>query len=141
MLHIAAGLARSYSPLRSGPLPQVSSRAISGSAKLVAQTLLPMSSFGTACSRTAGSAPMARMTSIVRWLVMCARGEFAVPGYLVIVMAATPWSASSPAIVRPAGPAPTTSTSVSVVSCAIGGPLVSTPVWCAHSGTQKSHKQ
>src|SRR3954452_14309424 len=53
---------------------------------------------------------------------MCARGEFAVPAYLVTVMALTPYSASSAEAARPAGPAPTMSTSVSRVGMAIWPP-------------------
>src|SRR5437588_8694007 len=49
---------------------------------------------------------------------MCARGEFAVPGYLGTVMALTPYSASSADAASPAGPAPTMRTSVSMVGMA-----------------------
>jgi hypothetical protein len=46
---------------------------------------------------------------------MWARGELAVPEYFVTVIASTPDRASSALAVSPAGPAPTTRTSVSVV--------------------------
>jgi hypothetical protein len=59
--------------------------------------------------------PRSRNTSTVRWLVMCARGEVAVSAYLVTVIASTLCVASNAAAVSPAGPAPTTRTSVSTV--------------------------
>src|SRR5205807_9417249 len=74
-----------------------------------------MSSLGVAMARTCLSMPRSRKTSTVRWLVMWARGEFAVLGYFVTVMPLTPDRASSALAVSPAGPAPTTRTSVSVV--------------------------
>lgn len=94
----------------------MASRASSGAAKPVDHTLLPINSFGVATARTASSIPRSRNTSRVRWLVMCARGECAVPAYLVTVIASTPSRASNAAAVRPAGPAPTTRTSVSMVA-------------------------
>ena len=54
----------------------------------------------------------------MRWLVMWARGEFAVPAYFVTVMALTPYRASSALAASPAGPAPTTRTSASLVRMA-----------------------
>jgi len=51
-------------------------------------------------------------------LVMWARGEFAVLAYFVTVMALTPDRASSALAVSPAGPAPTTRTSASLVRMA-----------------------
>ncbi|MNG10520.1 hypothetical protein D3C84_939930 [compost metagenome] len=65
-------------------LPQVSRRPSSSPAKLVAQTLLAISSWGLATARTCSSTPASRNTSMVRWLVMCARGLLAVQRYLLI---------------------------------------------------------
>ncbi|MNR15218.1 hypothetical protein D3C85_1317390 [compost metagenome] len=69
-LHIWLGLASSYSALRSGEVPQVCRRAISMPAKLVAQTLLLISSLGVAMERNRSSMPRSRNTSTVRWFVM-----------------------------------------------------------------------
>ena len=49
---------------------------------------------------------------MVRWLVMCARGVFAVQRYLVIMMFGTPSSDRNSAAEDPAGPEPTIRTSV-----------------------------
>jgi hypothetical protein len=53
---------------------------------------------------------------MVRWLVMCARGVFAVQRYLVIMMLLTPRLDRNRAADAPAGPEPTTSTSVSTTT-------------------------
>src|ERR1700761_365728 len=74
-----------------------------------------MSSWGMAIALSLSSIPRSRTTSTVRWFVMWARGEWAVPLYLVTVSDRTPWRARSAAAVRPAGPAPMTRTSVSMV--------------------------
>ncbi len=52
---------------------------------------------------------------MVRWFVTWARGELAV-AYFVTVSAGVPRRASSAVAVRPAGPAPTMRTSVSMDS-------------------------
>ena len=57
--------------------------------------------------------PMSRMISIVRWLVMCARGVFAVQRYFVMTMFSTPSVLRNSAAELPAGPVPTIRTSVS----------------------------
>jgi hypothetical protein len=83
-------------------------------AKLVANTCVPISRCDIAAAIVSRSMPRSRKISTVRWFVMCARGESAVPACFVTVMASTPWSASSAAAVNPAGPAPTIRTSVSM---------------------------
>src|SRR5450631_801330 len=62
------------------------------------------------------SIPRSRKISTVRWLVMWARGVFAVHEYLVMTMWSTPSVASVNAAVAPAGPVPMTSTSVLMFS-------------------------
>ncbi|MCY1235519.1 hypothetical protein D9M72_481380 [compost metagenome] len=49
---------------------------------------------------------------MVRWLVMWARGVFAVQRYLVIMMFGMPWLERNRDAELPAGPEPTISTSV-----------------------------
>ena len=78
------GLASVYSALRAGCVPHVCRRASSSPARLVQNDVWPMSSFGTPFSSTSASTPASRRTSIVRWLVMCARGVFAVQRYFVM---------------------------------------------------------
>src|SRR5438270_8149042 len=87
--------------------------------------------------RTCSSMPRSRKTSRVRWLVMWARGEFAVPGYFVTVMASTPDRASSALAVSPAGPAPTTRTSVAVARMKVLLPPVGRVV--NHAEVQSVH--
>src|ERR1700744_2270953 len=62
------------------------------------------------------SIPRSRKISTVRWLVMWARGVFAVHEYLVITTCSTPRVASDSAAAPPAGPLPTTRTSVCRIS-------------------------
>ena len=69
------------------------------------------------------SIPRSRKISTVRWLVMWARGVLAVQRYLVTTRCSTPSVARVRAAVAPAGPVPTTSTSVWIVS--VIGPLLS----------------
>src|SRR5438067_13869152 len=88
-------------------------------------------------ARTCASMPRSRKTSTVRWLVMWARGEFAVLGYFVTVMPSTPDRASSPLAVSPAGPAPTTRTSVAVVRMQVLLPSVGRVV--NHADVQSVH--
>src|SRR5690349_4311649 len=59
---------------------------------------------------------MSRKISMARWLVMCARGVFAVHRYLVIMTLGTPRVDRNSAAADPAGPDPTISTSVSTVT-------------------------
>ncbi len=115
MLHISHGLAARYSPIRSSPVPQVIIRESSRPAKDVANTCLPISWWGSARAITRSSMPRSRRISTARWLVMWARGELAV-AYFVTVSESMPARARSDAAVRPAGPAPTMSTSVVMVS-------------------------
>src|SRR5882672_1933050 len=82
---------------------------------------------GMAIATILSSMPRSRKTSTVRWLVMWARGEFAVPLYLVMATVCTLCRASKAAAVKPAGPAPTTRTSVSIVFMVLCLP------WCACS--------
>jgi hypothetical protein len=53
------------------------------------------------------------MISTVRWFVMCERGVFAVQRYFVSIMLSTPYVLRNSAAEPPAGPLPTTRTSVS----------------------------
>ena len=101
--------------MRSSPVPQVIIRDSSRPAKAVAKTCLPIRWWGRARAITRSSMPRSRKISTLRWLVMWARGELAV-AYLVRVSAGTPARASRAEAVSPAGPAPTTSTSVVMVS-------------------------
>jgi hypothetical protein len=55
---------------------------------------------------------MSRKVSMARWLVMCARGVFAVHRYLVTMMLSTPRVDRNNAADAPAGPEPTMRTSV-----------------------------
>jgi hypothetical protein len=66
------------------------------------------------------STPRSRKISTARWLVMCARGVFAVQEYLVMTMWSTPEVASARAAVAPAGPDPTMRTSVLTGSLIFG---------------------
>src|ERR1022692_2182628 len=61
--------------------------------------------------------PRSRKISMVRWLVMWARGVLAVHLYLVIMMLGMPSADKHRAAQPPAGPDPTISTSVSTVPC------------------------
>src|SRR5258708_16030887 len=74
----------------------------------VAKIWVPMMSCGIAFSRRRRSTPRSLKTSAVLRLVMWARGESAVPPYLVMPMAFTPARAKKADAVSPAGPAPTT---------------------------------
>ena len=87
-------------------------RPISSPAMDVQKTVSPISSCGVASASTWGSTPTSRKISMVRWLVMWARGVFAVQRYLVIMMLSTPSVERNSAADAPAGPDPTTSTSV-----------------------------
>ena len=107
------GLASVYSALRAGCVPHVCSRASSSPARLVQNDVWPMSSFGTPFSSTSASTPASRRTSIVRWLVMCARGVFAVQRYFVMTTLSTPSVLRNSPLAPPAGPLPTMRTSVS----------------------------
>jgi hypothetical protein len=51
-----------------------------------------------------------QITSIVRWLVTCARGDSATQRLFVIIIVSMPYLASSNAAVAPVSPLPTTST-------------------------------
>src|SRR5215204_6479578 len=107
------GLASVYSALRAGWVPHVCRRASSSPARLVQNEVWPISSFGTPFSSTSASTPASRRTSIVRWLVMCARGVFAVQRYFVMHTLSTPSVLRNSALAPPAGPLPTMRTSVS----------------------------
>ncbi len=65
-----------------------------------------MSSFGTAFSSTSSSTPASRRISIVRWLVMCARGVFAVQRYFVMQTLSTPSVLRNSALAPPGRAAP-----------------------------------
>ena len=76
--------------------------------------VLPMSSQGVRLERIRWSSmPMSRNVSIVRWLVMCARGLSDSRSYLVTISVEVPYVARNSAAAAPAGPDPTTRTSVS----------------------------
>src|ERR1035438_2370077 len=92
-------------------------RPISSPAIEVQNTVSPMISCGEASASTCASMPRSRKISMVRWLVMCARGVLAVHLYLVIMMLGIPSVARHRAADPPAGPDPTISTSVSTVPC------------------------
>ena len=87
-------------------------RPISSPAIEVQKTVSPISSCGVASASTWSSMPRSRKISIARWLVMCARGVFAVQRYLVIMMFGMPSVDRNSAAAAPAGPEPTTRTSV-----------------------------
>ena len=72
-----------------------------------------------AAASQASSSPIERITSIVRWLMMCARGESATHRPRLIIMVRTPCRASITAALAPVSPAPMTSTSVSIGSIII----------------------
>src|SRR5664280_1471051 len=82
----------------------------------VQNTVSPIRWCGVASALTCSSMPRSRKISIVRWLVMCALGVFAVHRYLVIIMLSTPRLDRNSAADPPAGPEPTTSTSVLTTS-------------------------
>ncbi len=65
-------------------------RPISSPAMEVQKTVSPTSSCGVASASTCSSMPMSRKISMARWLVMWARGVFAVQRYLVIMIVGTP---------------------------------------------------
>ena len=113
MSTVSDGEASRASPSRAGWVSQVRMRPISSPAIAVQNTVSPTSSCGVASARTWSSMPRSRKISMVRWLVMCARGVFAVQRYLVIMMLLTPRLDRNRAAEAPAGPEPTTSTSVS----------------------------
>src|ERR1700722_9710973 len=92
-------------------------RPISSPAIDVQNTVSPMMSCGEASASTWSSMPRSRKISIVRWLVMCARGVLAVHRYFVIMMLLIPRVDRHRAAAPPAGPEPTISTSVSTVPC------------------------
>ncbi len=74
MSHMRVGLASSWAAWTSGSLPQERTRPSSSPARLVQKVVLPIRCCGVACVITSCSTPRSRSTSIVRWLVMCARG-------------------------------------------------------------------
>ena len=61
----------------------------------------------------------------MRWLVMCARGVFAVQRYFVSSMLSMPYVLRNSAADAPAGPLPTISTSVSSPPSLMRSPLAS----------------
>ena len=71
-------------------MPHVCNRAISSPARLVVNRVSPIWSHGVAYLRASSSIPRSRSTSTARWLVMCARGEFATHGNIVIACTRTP---------------------------------------------------
>ena len=109
------GDASRQSACRAGCVPQVRIRPISSPAIEVQNTVSPISSCGVASASTWRSMPMSRKTSIARWLVMCARGVLAVQRYFVIMMFGITSVDSNSAAPAPAGPEPTTTTSVVAV--------------------------
>jgi len=90
MSQLRVGEAAMYSPSRSGPLPQERTRLNSSPATEVQKTVSPIMWCGTASAMTWSSMPMSRMVSIVRWLVMCARGVLAVLPYFEATTTSTP---------------------------------------------------
>ena len=107
------GLASVYSANRAGWVPQVYRRASSSPARLVQNDVCPIRCCGVAFSITSCSTPASRRISIVRWLVMCARGVFAVQPYFVTQTFSTPSVLRNSEHEPPAGPLPTIRTSVS----------------------------
>lgn len=95
-------------------MPQEGTRPISSPAIEVQNTVSPIISCGTACALTSETIPTSRKISMLRWLVMCARGVFAVQRYLVTMMLRTPSSERNRAMEAPNGPEPMISTSVSM---------------------------
>ena len=80
----SSGTAR---PVRSRPrgpgcVPQVRIRPISSPAIEVQNTVSPIISCGVASASTCSSMPRSRKISMVRWLVMCARGRVRRPAVL-----------------------------------------------------------
>src|SRR6478735_1172632 len=67
--------------------------------------------------------PRSRKISMVRWLVMCERGVFAVHRYFVIMTLSTPRVDKNKAADDPAGPEPTIRTSVCTTT--LSDPVVS----------------
>jgi hypothetical protein len=74
MSHIRVGLASSCAAWTSGSLPQERSRPSSSPARLVQKVVSPINCCGVAFATTSSSTPRSRNTSMVRWLVMWARG-------------------------------------------------------------------
>src|SRR5699024_3162604 len=110
---LSEGEANSWSACLAGWVPQVRIRPISSPASEVQNTVSPIVSCGVASAMTWYSMPTSRKISMVRWLVICARGVLAVQRYLVIVMLGTPSVDRKSAAAAPAGPDPTTKTSAS----------------------------
>ena len=131
MSTVSDGEASRASASRAGCVSQVRMRPISSPAIVVQNTVSPTSSWGVASARTWSSMPRSRKISMVRWLVMCARGVFAVQRYLVIMMLLIPSVDRKRAADAPAGPDPTTSTSVSTTTSVPSALPVLVPVLVA----------
>lgn len=84
------GLAAPYSAADPAPVPQLAIRPISGPVSDVQSTVSPIRSGGVPTARALSSTPRSRKTSMVRWLVMCARGVLAIQPYLVASTVGTP---------------------------------------------------
>src|SRR6202021_3134904 len=91
------------------------SRPNSSPARLSQNTLLAIRCCGAAWATALSSRPRSRRISMARWLAMWARGVSASHPYLVTRTCFTPYIASKAADAAPAGPLPTTRTSVSIV--------------------------
>src|SRR6201999_2901258 len=109
------GLAAVYSVREASPVPQVRMRPISSPASDVHSTVSPIRCCGVPWASASACTPRSRSTSMVRWLVMWARGVFATQPYLVTSVVCIPYVANSRAADPPAGPLRTTRTSVSWV--------------------------
>src|SRR4051794_18419694 len=94
-----------------------------------------MSSHGVASRMRRSSMPMSRIVSIVRWLVMWARGLSDSRLYFVTSRVGVPYVARNRAAAAPAGPEPTTRTSVCTCGCA--AVVIAIPI--RSSGTQESY--
>jgi hypothetical protein len=113
---IGSGLADRYSPDRSALVPHVSDRATSRPASVVTHRLLAMRCCGVATAWNRSLIPRCRKISMVRWLMMCARGVWAVPLCRSTTRCPTPYRDSATDKASPAGPAPTISTGTSTAS-------------------------
>ena len=100
-------------PRRAGWVPQVQDPAdlLAGDARCRTRCR-PSARAGWRRRAPGPRCPTSRKISMVRWLVMCARGVFAVQRYLVIMMLSTPRVDRNSAAEAPAGPDPTIRTSV-----------------------------
>src|SRR5580692_7364854 len=143
---IGSGLAARYSAARSALVPQVSDRATSRPASVVTHRLLAIRCCGVATAWNLSLIPRCRRISTVRWLMMCARGVWAVPLCRSTRRCPTPYRDNAADRASPAGPAPTISTGTSIAD----GPVIDMgrlrlgappPGWCRTPACQSIRQE